>query len=89
MLITNLFNTFGKNLIREHDKLLGVIADYAPTLTNERKQIRMLFEIGVFDCVEKSGINNLTDAIKLAENEFDFEQETTLNYIKYFEVFYR
>lgn len=87
--ITNLFNTFGKDLIKEPKKLMGLIADYAPTLTNERKHIRMFFEIGVFECVEKSGIDNLTDAIKLAENELGFEEETTRKYIKYFEVFYR
>ena len=87
--IMNLFNTFGKDLISEPKKLMGLIADYAPTLANERKHIRMLFEIGIFEIVERTGINNLDEAVKLAETELGFEEETTRNYIKYFEVFYR
>lgn len=58
---------------------MGLIADYVPTLTNEREYIRMLFEIGVFECVEKSGIDDLSDAIKFSEKELGFEKETTLN----------
>ena len=87
--ILNLYNTFGKALINEPKKLLGLLADYAPTLVNERRHIRMLFELGVFESVENSGVDNLETALKLAEEELGFEKDTTLNYIKYFEVFYK
>lgn len=35
----------------------------------------MLFEIGVFECVEKSRIDDLSDAIKFSEKELGFERK--------------
>lgn len=78
--VHKLVSEYGKSLIREPKKLMGLLADYAPTLSNERRYIRMLFEIGAFD--------NLDDAVTLAKDELGFEEETTLKYIKYFEEFY-
>lgn len=88
-IIINLFNSYGKELIDEPKKLMGILAEYAPTMTNEHKHIRMLFEIGIFNIIKEQGLEHVDEAVKLAEDELGFEKGTTLNYVKYFEVFYR
>ena len=85
--INKIFLSYGKNVINEPKKILGLLSDYAPSLTTERKHIRMLFEVGVFECLKANGFDDLDAACILAENELGFEKETTKNYIKYFEEF--
>ena len=86
--ISKIYDEYGKEVIEEPKKILGLLSDYSPSLTIERKHIRMLFEVGVFERVKANGIDDLEEACVLAENELGFEKETTKTYIKYFEKFY-
>lgn len=86
--IKKIYVDYGKDIINEPKKLLSLISDYAPEMTRERKNLRMLFEVGVFECIKTNGVDGLDAAYELAENELGFEKETTRNYIRYFEKFY-
>lgn len=86
--VNAIYESYGKDIINEPKKILGLISDYAPTLTTERKHIRMLFEVGVFDYIKTHGLENIDEACDLAEKELGFEKETTKTYIKYFEVYF-
>ena len=80
---------YGKNLIHTPIQLLSMLADFAPNMRKERKQLKMLFDIGAVDSLNEDGIDNLDRVIELAANEVGYEETLTRKLIKYLEVFYR
>ena len=70
-------------------QLLSMLADLAPNMREERKQLKQLYENGVVQILNEDGIDDLDRAIAVASKELDFDEELTKKLIKYLEVFYR
>ena len=82
-------NQYGKELIHTPVQLLSMLADLAPNMREERKQLKQLYENGVVQILNEDGIDDLDRAIAVASKELDFDEELTKKLIKYLEVFYR
>ena len=80
---------FGADMISKPIQLLAMVADMAPNLRQERKQLRNLFDVGVVDLITRDGIDNLDAAIEKANEELGYDEVETRKLIKYLEVFYR
>ena len=78
---------FGAGMIDKPIQLLAMVADLAPNLRQERKQLRLLYDVGVVDLITKNGLDNLDDAINKAKEELDYSEEETRKLVKYLEVF--
>lgn len=80
---------FGKNVVTNQIKLLGLVSDFAPEQEKERRKLRLLFKIGAVDILNRKGLIATEEVIALAQNELGYEEDETRKLIKYLEVFYR
>ena len=88
-IMEHIANQYGKGLIHTPVQLLSMLADLAPNMREERKQLKQLYENGVVQILNEDGIDDLDRAIAVASKELDFDEELTKKLIKYLEVFYR
>lgn len=58
----------------------------APEQFNERRKLKLLFDIGVVDQL-KSDPENMERAIQMIETELGFTEEETKKYLQYLTVF--
>lgn len=80
---------YGKQLIHTPVQLLSMLADLAPNMRKERKQLKLLFDIGAVDILNTEGMAGLNKVIKFVADEVGYEESLTRKLIKYLEVFYR
>lgn len=65
---------------------VGLISDLAPEQFNERRKLKLLFDIGVVDQL-KSNPENIERVIQMTKTELGFTEEETKKYIQYLTVF--
>ena len=88
-IMEHIANQYGKELIHTPVQLLSMLADFAPNMRTERKQLKQLYEVGIVQILNEDGIDDIDRAIKLAAKELDYDEELTKKLIKYLEAFYR
>lgn len=79
-------NQYGLEILESPRRLLGLISDLAPEQFNERRKLKLLFDIGVVDQL-KSNPENIERVIQMTETELGFTEEETKKYIQYLTVF--
>lgn len=79
-------NHYGSEILEYPRRLLGLISDLAPEQFNERRKLKMLFDIGVVDLL-KNDSENVERIIRVTETELGFTEEETRKYLQYLTVF--
>ena len=76
-------NVYGKDLVRSPKQLLGLISDLAPEQVNERRKLKLFFDIGAVDVLMENGLKDEERVISIARNELGFEENETRKLIHY------
>lgn len=79
-------NYYGAEILEYPRRLLRLISDLAPEQFNERRKLKMLFDIGVVDLL-KNDSENVERIIRVTETELGFTEEETRKYLQYLTVF--
>ncbi len=79
-------NQYGAEILESPRRLLGLISDLAPEQYNERRKLKLLFDIGVVNQL-KNDPENQERVIKMTEIELGFTEEETRKYLQYLMVF--
>ena len=79
-------NQYGLEILESPRRFLGLISDLAPEQFNERRKLKLLFDIGVVDQL-KSNPENIERVIQMTKTELGFTEEETKKYIQYLTVF--
>ena len=82
-IISHIVNVYGKDLVRSPKQLLGLISDLAPEQVNERRKLKLFFDIGAVDVLMENGLKDEERVISIARNELGFEENETRKLIHY------
>lgn len=80
---------YGKESIQAPLQVLGLVADFAPEHENERRKLRLLYNIGAFDLLNEKGLYAVDEVVDIAQQKLGYEPEETNKLLKYIEVFYK
>ena len=79
-------DNYSSEILDSPRRLLSLISDLAPEQFNERRKLKLLFDIGVVELL-KGGSKNMDRIIKITEAELGFTVEETRKYVQYLTVF--
>lgn len=80
-------DVYGKELINSPKQLLGFISDLAPEQVNDRRKLKLFFDIGAINILIDNGLKDEERVISIARRELGFEEDETRKLIHYLKPF--
>lgn len=80
---------FGKELVKKPEVLVSILADLVPNHTNERRQIKNMINVGIFDILNQENGPDVDEAFSVMETRLGYNEEESEKILQNFEVFYR
>jgi len=76
IILQTLVSEFGTSVLKEHPRLLGLVADRYPQASKERRLLRVAFEAGVVEALRRDGgEQSQLRAMKLLEEEYSLHPD--------------
>ena len=85
--MVHIADVYGKELINSPKQLLGLISDLAPEQVNDRRKLKLFFDIGAVDILIGNGLKDEERVISIAKSELGFEDDDTRKLIHYLKPF--
>lgn len=67
--------------------MLGFISDLAPEQVNDRRKLKLFFDIGAINILIDNGLKDEERVISIARRELGFEEDETRKLIHYLKPF--
>lgn len=78
---------YGKQVVKNSRQLLGLVSDFAPEQVNERKKLKLLYEIGAMDLYIASDFTDEEIVCEIASKELGYDREETHRILQYIKIF--
>lgn len=76
IILQTIVSEFGTSVLREHPRVLGLVADRYPQASKERRLLRVAFEAGVVEALRRDGgEHSQLSAMKLLEEEYSLHPD--------------